>query len=218
MVGIVRPYTPADRPAVRTIYAMDEFARPKLQQKYPLYGEYLADEMSYYPDFEPESLFVAEVDGQVVGALLGAVDTGRFEQVYRSRIRPRLLCRMASGAYGWPGWLPAVLRTEWAGRKIKAPKVDRAKYPAHLHIGILPEWRRQSLGKELMARYAAYLRQRGIPGYHLYASSFHPLGVAFYNKLGLDLLGQFDWRLHTGFEWQVVTEKIFAREALINPM
>ena len=208
---MVRAYLPSDRSAVRMIYGMDEFARPDLQQKYPRYSEYLADEMSYYPDYEPESLFVTEVDGQVVGALLGAVDTAHFEQVYRQRICPLLLRRTLAGAYGWPGWLPAILRTEWAGRRIKAPDVNRSQFPAHLHIGILPAWRRQGLGGQLMQRYADYLRQRGIPGYHLYASSFHPLGVAFYHKLGLELLGQFDWRLHTGFEWLAVTERIFAR-------
>jgi GNAT superfamily N-acetyltransferase len=211
MPGLVRTYTPADRPAVRRIYGTDEFARPHLQQKYPLYGEYLADEMSYYPDYEPESLFVAEVDGQVVGAVLGAVDSERFERVYRQRTRPLVVRRGLSGAYGWPGWLPAVLRTEWAGRQIQAPEVDLKRYPAHLHIGILPEWRRQGLGGALMAHYETCLRQRGVFGYHLYASSFHPLGVAFYHRLGLELLGQFVWRLHTGFEWLAVTEMIFAR-------
>jgi len=211
MRGIIRSYTPADRLAVRRIYGMDEFARPRLQQKYPRYGETLADEMSYYPDYEPESLFVAEVDGEVVGALLGAVDTDRSEQVYQRRIRPYLLRRILMGAYGWPGWLPAVLRTEWAGRGIQASQVDRNQYPAHLHIGLLPAWRRQGLGTQLMQCYAAYLKQHGVPGYHLYASSFHPSGVAFYYKLGLELIGQFDWQLHTGFEWLSVTERIFAR-------
>ncbi len=212
MPGLVRAYTLADRPAVRQIYGTDEFARPRLQQKFPRYSEYLADEMSYYPDYEPEILFVAEVDGQVVGALLGAMDTSRFEQVYRERIRPRLLRRMLRGAYGWPGWLPAVLRTEWAGRQVQAPEVDLKRYPAHLHIGIRPEWRRQGLGSALMVRYEIYLRQRGISGYHLYASSFHPLGIAFYHKLGLELLGQFDWHLHTGSAWLTVTEMIFGRK------
>ena len=71
MVGLVRAYLPPDRPAVRMIYGMDKLARPRLQQQYPRFSEYLADEMSYYPDYEPESLFVAEVDGQVVGAQPG---------------------------------------------------------------------------------------------------------------------------------------------------
>jgi GNAT superfamily N-acetyltransferase len=214
MPGLVRAYTPDDRPAVRRIYGMDEFARPRLQARYPRYSEYLADEMSYYPDYEPESLFVAEVDGHAVGALLGAVDTGHFEQVYRQHIRPLLLRRTLGGAYSWPGWLPALLRTEWAGRQVQAPEVDLKHYPAHLHIGVLPEWRRQGLGGALMASYETYLRQRGVCGYHLYASSFHPLGVAFYHRLGLELLGRFDWRLHTGYEWLCVTEFIFARRFL----
>ena len=206
---LIRSYAISDRPAVRYIYGMDEFARPRLLHKYPRYAEYLADEMSYYPDYEPESLFVAEVEGQVVGALLGAVNTARFELYYHRYVRPLLRKRTLSGTYGWPGWLPAVLRTAWAEREVKAPSIDRQQYPAHLHIGLLPAWRRQGLGTDLMAHYAAYLRQRGVPGYHLYASSFHPLGVAFYDKLGLDLLGQFDWRLHTGFEWLAVTERIY---------
>jgi len=41
---------------------MDEFARLQLLQKYPRYSEYLTDDLSYYPDFEPESLSVAEVN------------------------------------------------------------------------------------------------------------------------------------------------------------
>lgn len=208
----IRSYQPEDRPAVRQIYGMDEFARPRLAQKYAGYREYLADEMSYYPDHEPESLFVAEVDGIVVGALQGAIDTGRFERVYQRQIRPRLRMRCLTGVYGLPGWLPAVLLTEWAERKVVAPKVDRVLYPAHLHIGLLPAWRRQGLGTALMDRFAVYLRQRGVPGYHLYASSFHPMGVAFYNKLGLELLGTFDWRLHSGYEWVNVTERIYAKK------
>ena len=114
-----------------------------------------------------------------------------------------------SGAYGWPIWLLSVLRTHLAGRKLKTPEVDYRQYPAHLHIGILPTWRRKGIGTELMKRYASYLRENGIAGYHLYASSFHSLGVAFYRKLGLEDLGQFDWRFHNGYEWMDVTEYIF---------
>lgn len=211
MPGIIRPYKASDRLAVRKIYGMDEFARPRLLIKYPRYSEYLEDEMSYYPDFEPESLFVAERDGNVVGALLGAVDTQRFELFFQQKIRRMLLWRGLRGAYGWPGWLPAVLRTEWRNRGITAPQIDRNQYPAHLHIGVIAKYRRQGIGTALMERYASYLHSNGIPGYHLYASSFHPLGVAFYQKLKLTLLGQFEWRLHDGFGWVKVIENIYGR-------
>ena len=210
---IIRPYTSDDRKAVRHIYGIDEFCRPKLLEKYPKLAEFMADDMSYYPDYEPESLFVAQVDGRVVGALLGAVDTGRFEQIYHHHIRPTIWRRVLTGSYGWPGWIPAYWLTDWAEnhRKLKPVQVDRCQYPAHLHIGVLPGYRRLGLGTRLMECYAEYLRSRCINGYHLFASSFHYLGVSFYKKLGLEVLGQFDWQLHTGYEWVNVTETIFGR-------
>lgn len=209
----VRNYQHNDLQGVRAIYGDDEFVRPRLLHKYPKMKEYLADEVSYYYiQYEPESLFVAEVNGKIVGALLGGVNTHRHEQYYKHRIKPYLARRCLTGAYGWPLWLPAVIRTELAGRKIVAPLVDHKLYPAHLHIGVLPTWRRHGIGTALMRRYSKHLRKKKVAGYHLYASSFHPLGVSFYSKLGLDELGQFDWRLHDGFKWKMVTEYIFGQQ------
>jgi GNAT superfamily N-acetyltransferase len=208
----IRPYQATDRPAVRLIYGIDEFARPRLASRYARMSEYIADEASYYyTEYEPESLFVAEVDGNVVGALLGCVDTSRHEMFYKQRIQPLLIKRCLTGAYGWPGWLIPVLRTELASRHTIAPQVDRRQYPAHLHIGILPAWRRQGIGSALMAEYADYLRSRGVAGYHLFASAYHYMGVAFYRKLGLELLGEFTWRLHDGTGWVTVTEQIYGK-------
>jgi GNAT superfamily N-acetyltransferase len=208
----IRPYQPTDLPGVRTIYGQDEFARPQLLKKYPRMGKYLADEAAYYyTEYEPESIFIAETEGSAVGALLGCVDTTRHKRMYRAHIRPMLVHRCLSGAYGWPGWAWAVIRTEIASRNVISPKVDLSLYPAHLHIGVLPEWRRQGIGTILMQAYAIYLRQREVPGYHLYASSYHPLGVAFYQKLGMAELGEFTWRHHNGRVWETVTERIFAQ-------
>jgi ribosomal protein S18 acetylase RimI-like enzyme len=208
----LRYYQYNDLQGVRAIYGDDEFARPRLLHKYPRMKEYLADEASYYyTQYEPESLFVAEVNGKVVGALLGGVNTHRHEQYYKGRIKSYLAMRCLTGAYGWPLWLPAVIRTELAGRKIDAPQVDHKQYPAHLHIGILPAWRRHGIGTALMSCYSKHLRKKEVAGYHLYASSFHPIGVSFYRKLGLEELGQFDWHLHDGYEWLMVTEYIFGQ-------
>lgn len=207
----IRPYQSADRPGVRHIYGMDEFARPHLMHRYPRMSEYLADSMSHYIDREPESTFVAEVCGDVVGALLGAVDARRTEEICEREVEPRLLRHCLTGRYGWPGWLWTVWRTELASRGTRTPEVDPKQYPAHLHIGVLPEWRRRGLGTALMARYGDYLARRGVAGYHLYAASFHRLGVVFYRKLGLEELGAFEWRFHNGIGWMAVVERIFGR-------
>jgi GNAT superfamily N-acetyltransferase len=209
---MIRPYQSIDRHAVRIIYGEDEFARPHLLRKNPRMREYLADEASsYYTDYEPESILVAEAKGEVVGALLGAVNTIRYEHIYKRHIRPVFIQRCLSGAYGLPLWLWPVVRTEMASGSIVATRVDLRQYPAHLHIGVVPSWRRQGIGTSLMAGYADYLRQKGVAGYHLYASSFHPLGVTFYRKLGLEDLGQFTWPFHNGFELLAVTDYIFGQ-------
>jgi GNAT superfamily N-acetyltransferase len=209
----IRPYQSADRHAVRIIYGDDEFARPRLVHKYPRMREYLADEAScYYTDYEPESSLVAEAEGEVVGALLGAANTTRYEHIYKRHIRPLLIRRCLSGAYGLPIWLRPIVQTELASRNIVTPQVDLCQYPAHLHIGVSPSWRRQGIGTALVAGYAHYLRQNAVAGYHLHASSFHPLGVAFYRKLGLKVLGHFAWRFHNRFEWLTVTEHIFGQQ------
>jgi hypothetical protein len=62
-----------------------------------------------------------------------------------------------------------------------------------------------------MSEFEGYLQLQEVPGYHCYASSFHPMGVAFYRKLGLKELGSFPWRFHSGVEWLDVIEMIFGK-------
>jgi hypothetical protein len=42
-----------------------------------------------------------------------------------------------------------------------------------------------------MSEFKRYPQGKDTPGHHLYASSFHPMGVVFYRKLGLKELGSF---------------------------
>ena len=129
MSRIIRPYQPSDRLAVRAIYGMDEFARPRLQQKYPRYGEYLADEMSYYPDTSRRACSWRRWRGRSPGRCWGRWTAGVSSGFTSEHIRPWLLRRTLSGAYGWPGWLPAVLHTEWAGRKMQSAQGGSGAVP-----------------------------------------------------------------------------------------
>jgi GNAT superfamily N-acetyltransferase len=207
----VRPYDPGHREGVRVIMGYDEFARPEFARRYPRMTDYLADTMSHYTECEPESVFVAETEGRVVGALWGAPDTRSCEENYAHITRQRLVRGILSGKYGLPVWIISDLRTHLANRTTVTPGVDLTAYPAHLHIGVLAPYRRLGIGSALMAAWEGYLRERGVPGYHLYAASFHSLGVHFYQKLGLIELASFDWRFHTGTRWLTVTERLFAR-------
>ena len=58
----------------------------------------------------------------------------------------------------------------------------------------------------------AYLKTRGVPGLHIYASSYHDKGVAFYRKMGLQEIGAFRWRFHDGFCWHTPVEHVFVKD------
>jgi GNAT superfamily N-acetyltransferase len=211
----IRPYRKSDRDAVQQFAAADEHERPELLKKYPRLGDYRADGLAHYYDLEPESCFIAEVRGEFIGNLLGAVDAAVAEQreeTYTRRLRRK---RLFFGQYGLPVWLMSIIKTERAPRISEAPPVDLEKYPAELHIGVKRAWRRRGVGSALMRTFEAYLRDNGTPGYHLYASSYHHEGVSFYRKFGLQELGNSQWRFHDGFRWLTVTEHVFVR-ALVN--
>ena len=208
---VVRPYRPSDRDAARRFDAEDEFARPRLIEKHPRMGDYCADGLAHYRDLEPESCFVAEADGQFIGSLLGAIDAAVAEQreeTYTRRLRRR---RLMLGRYGIPTWLIPIIKTESAPLLSEPPHVDPRKYPAELHIGVKRDWRRKGVGTALMNAFEGYLQERGVPGYHLYASGYHHQGVAFYRKYGLTELGEFKRRFHDGFNWLAVAEYVFVR-------
>jgi GNAT superfamily N-acetyltransferase len=205
-------YRGADRDGVRRLAANDEFERPRLLTRYPKWGEYRADGLAHFYDLEPESCFVAEAGGDVVGNLLGTVDARRAEE--REETFTRAMCRrrMVQGTYGVPFFLIPVLRTNRAPRLSEPPPIDSALYPAELHIGVDRAWRGRGVGRALVEAFETYLRSRGAPGYRVFASSYHADGVRFFRSLGLQELGAFEWRLHDGKGWRAVTEHVFVRD------
>jgi ribosomal protein S18 acetylase RimI-like enzyme len=58
------------------------------------------------------------------------------------------------------------------------------RYPAHLHIDLLPSGQRRGLGRRLMNTYLDALRERGVPGVHLTMDPANTGARAFYDRLG----------------------------------
>jgi len=143
-----------------------------------------------YAHRHPELAFVVETDdGRVVGYIVGAPDTRAFEDWFRDEWWPRFADR-------WPR--PAAVRTRQDGiltyaygrRGGAEPYGDR--YPAQLHIDLLPETQGQGWGRRLVDVLVAALRAHGIPGLHLVASAANTGALAFYERLGFTLLPSHD--------------------------
>ena len=211
----VRPYLRADRPALRARMLgaePGEFGlHAELVRRYPRMRTYCADGLCHYYDLEPESCFVAEASGAIIGNLFGAVNTTITEEREATYVRDLRRRKLLSGVYGIPVWLLSIVRTSMARPIEQRPEVDLNRLPAHLHMGVVLPWQRRGVGSALIAAYMGYLRNRGVPGFHLYASSFHDKGVAFYRKVGLEEIGTFRWRFHDGVRWHTPVEHVFVR-------
>ena len=73
-----------------------------------------------------------------------------------------------------------------------------ADYPAHLHIDLLPSLQGKGMGRTLVDKLFAELKEQGVKGLHLGVSSANEGAVAFYQKLGFSVLMEHDWGFTMG--------------------
>jgi ribosomal protein S18 acetylase RimI-like enzyme len=147
-----------------------------------------------YPIADPGLTFVAADDEGVVGYIVGTADTYGFETWLEEEWWPALRDRYPLEAAADPGDGTC----DW--ERVKhihetRPYADDLydRYPAHLHIDILPRGQGAGLGRRLMATLVAALRERGVPGLHLGVGSGNPGALAFYQAVGFTIERPGDW-------------------------
>jgi len=70
------------------------------------------------------------------------------------------------------------------------PHADAARYPAHLHLNLLPEARGHHLGEQLLLTYLDELRRRGACGVQLSTTEENVAAVHLYRKAGFTVLSE----------------------------
>jgi len=198
---IIRKYRPEDREAVRNIFADASFYGAPIEGD----RELAADFTNYYTDREPESAFVAEMDGRVIGFLLGCLDTERKERICKNELaRPHFYKALRRGYYFQFKTFINLIRQTWGRvqlfslrdimggevqKLLKKVKAITTEYPAHLHIFIGdPSLRGKGIGKALIENYFAYLREHGISGVHLGTTSHNKQAMPLYLRCGFEIL------------------------------
>lgn len=159
---IIRPYSPADRDAVRHICCETGCSGEpvdKLFRDRDVFADFFT---RYYTCWEPENSFVAEVDGRVVGYLLAC-----FRYHYHSFatlaitlgiITPKVAWRLLSGKYNKQD-RSFIRWCCFSGNK-ETPKAPKAA--AHFHFNILPEFRNSGLGYRLYQALNKRAKEKGI--------------------------------------------------------
>ncbi|MBB0231719.1 GNAT family N-acetyltransferase [Streptomyces calidiresistens] len=140
-----------------------------------------------YAALEPDLVRVAEDDGRVLGYIVGTADSTAFFRAFRERWLPTVADRHPAPT-GPPGTPDEEMRDLLHhAERMLVPEIA-ARYPAHLHIDLLPEGQGRGLGRRLMEAYCGALRERGVPGVHLGMDPRNERARAFYERMGFTLL------------------------------
>jgi ribosomal protein S18 acetylase RimI-like enzyme len=158
----IRPYHATDRPAIRALCCDTGFlGRPvdTLFRDRELFADLFTNA---YLDHEPEWAFVAEVDGRVIGYLLGAISP-RFDlALIRSGFRTtvKMLLRLAAGRYdGHPRSRRFIrwLLTHGFSEQPKHPA-----HAAHLHLDLDKGFRGRGICARMWEMYERRLQRVGV--------------------------------------------------------
>ena len=144
-----------------------------------------------YMDLEPDSLFVAVVDGALVGYLAGCLNSSalpseseRMEEAIR---KYRLIFRPKTAAF----FARSMIDIAWDAvrREPTAGDFDDARWPAHLHINVSPPARGTGAADGLMKRWFDRLKETGSPGCHLQTLAENTHAVRFFERMGFSKHG-----------------------------
>jgi GNAT superfamily N-acetyltransferase len=143
-----------------------------------LYGLLWAEQ---YLVHAPSFALVADVGGCALGYVLAAPDTEAFETLLESEWWPPLRER-----YPLPGDGTDVDRrlVAYLHHPPRTPTSVTDRYPAHLHIDLLPELQGQGLGRRMIAAIEQRLAEAGCTGVHLGVDPRNEHAIGFYEHLG----------------------------------
>lgn len=155
---VVRPYQSSDREAVRWLCCETGFLGKAIDEVFEdreLFADYLT---SYYTDVEPESCFVLEHEGRLMGYLLGSRRPFR-QQIHSFFLNLSLFAR---GMRRYPRYKKTtkdfiiwILKNSWK----EVPAAPRRT--AHFHFNVLPEAQSIAGTGAMMNAYFDYLRKCG---------------------------------------------------------
>ena len=133
----------------------------------------------------------------VAGYLLSADDTLAFESWAEASWWPTLRGRYPLEAYprgegSGDGTFDAEL-VEDIHRPPPTPPELAERYPAHLHIDLLERARGTGMGRALVDRLLAELRERGVPGVHLGVDEANVNAIGFYAHVGFREVAREPW-------------------------
>lgn len=166
---IIRNFRPSDRGDIRRISCDTAFLEMNHERIFNS-PEIVADALTlYFTDYEPQSSFVAESSGKVIGYIIGSTDVRSMRRVLCCKVVPHMIWRMIlkrtfMSKINWALFMR--VWTSFIKGEFFLP-VPVRQYPATLHINIDKPYRGQHVGAALMNHYLEYLKRNHVQGVHL---------------------------------------------------
>jgi hypothetical protein len=154
----IRNYRPSDREGVRSLCCLTGFLGEPIDPVYEdreLFADFLT---TYYTDHEPESSFVLEMDGEILGYLLGCRRPLR-NQLYSFYQNVWLFLRALGRYFRYNSRSRRFIRWTLVHGWREVPAAPRRT--PHFHINLLASARKVSTTRALMSAYLSYLYRCG---------------------------------------------------------
>ena len=153
--------------------------------------EILADSLTlYFTNYEPESCFVAVINNNAIGHIIGSKDAKVMNRITNAKIIPHLFIKALQRKvfFKWVNlrFFFYVLRS-LLKREFFMPDFSK-ELPATLHINIDKTYRGQGIGEKLIEPYLTYLKQEEIHGVHF--GTLSEGARRFFTKMGFSILFQ----------------------------
>jgi GNAT superfamily N-acetyltransferase len=183
---VIRTYTPADHDALVDLFAEAGADSPTGQ----LWRHLPSERFVYldpYVEHHPDTLFLAEVDGDLVGYLTGCPDSaalpGEDERLTQAIVRHKVMLRPRSMPF-FARSLLDIARAKLRGQETSSGEVRDPRWPAHLHINLVPAARGTGTAQELMHAWQDWLTDAGSPGCYLQTLVENTRAARFFEKCG----------------------------------
>lgn len=192
----IRPYRPEDRLAIHQISFDTGMMGESIGSQWRDLRSWAEVNTGYYLDEEPESTIVADVDGNVVGYLLGCFDSEKATDpigiAAKHAFGRGLLFRPGTAGILWRH-LGEGARDVILGRvKPSDWSFEDPRWPAHLHINVNAGFRGQGLGSLLIEQWLDRLREEEVPGCHIETQTEgpHTNAMTFFEQHGFESHGK----------------------------
>lgn len=142
-----------------------------------------------YASLEPGLTWIVEDRDGVAGFVAGAVDTAAWEERLENDWWPSLRRHYADPVGVPPDAQTADQRRAAMIHHPPATPVEIAgRYPAHLHMNLLPRLQRRGLGSLLLGRWLAAARTRGARSFHVGVNRMNASALHFWKAQGFAAL------------------------------